>query len=110
MEQLSEEIQLQEQGLAFLTITGSGNEECTAPNAGRIQQHFAAFRAHQSGTNEELCHIMDQTGSAFRYFTEKLPGMSAAKTKEGVFIGPQMCKLLRHKQFDQILICNKKRA
>jgi len=55
MEQLSEEIQVQEQGLAFLTITGSRNKERTAPNAGRIQQYFAAFRAHQSGTNEELC-------------------------------------------------------
>jgi hypothetical protein len=46
MEQSSEEIQLQEEGLAFLTITGSGNKECTAPTAGRIQQLFAAFCAH----------------------------------------------------------------
>ena len=61
------------------------------------------------GLMKNFVNIMDQTGSAFRYFTEKLPGMSPAKTKEGVFIGPQMCKLLRHKQFDQILICNKKR-
>jgi hypothetical protein len=54
--------------------------------------------------------VIDQTGSAFRYFTEKFPGISAAKTKEGVFTGPQLCKILRHKQFDQILICNEKRA
>jgi len=54
MAQSSEEIQLQEKRLAFLTVTGSGNKECTAPTAGRIQQHFAAFCAHQTGTNEEL--------------------------------------------------------
>jgi hypothetical protein len=107
MEQPREEIQLQEEGPAFLTITGRGNKECTAPTAGRIQQHSAAFCAHQTGTNEELCQ---GHGSAFRHFTEKFPGISAAKTKEGVFIGPQMCKLLRHKQFDQILICNERRT
>jgi hypothetical protein len=105
MEQSSEEIQLQEKRLAFVTITGSG----TAPTAGRIQQHFAAFCAHQTGTNEEL-KVIDQTGSAFRYFSEKFPGISAAKTKEGVFIGPRMCKLLRHTHFDQILVCNEKRT
>jgi len=55
MEQSSEEIQLQEEGLAFLTITGSGNKECIAPTAGRMQQHFAALCAHQIGTNQELC-------------------------------------------------------
>ena len=48
------------------------------------------------------------TGSAFRYFSEKFPGISAAKTK-GVFFGQQMCKLLRHKHLDQILVCNEKR-
>jgi len=62
------------------------------------------------GLMKNFVKVMDQTGSAFRYFTEKFPGTSAAKTKEGVFIGPQMCKILRHTQFDQILICNEKRA
>jgi len=55
MEQSSEEIQLQEKRLAFLTVTGSGNKECTALTAGRIRQNFAAFCAHPTGTNEELC-------------------------------------------------------
>jgi hypothetical protein len=55
-EQSNDEIQLQEEGLAILIITGRGNKECTAPTAGRIQQHFAAFCARQTGINEELCH------------------------------------------------------
>ena len=48
------------------------------------------------GLMKNFFKVMDQTGSAFRYFTEKFPGISIAKTKEGVFFGPQMCKLLRH--------------
>lgn len=55
MEQSIEDFPLQEEGLALLTITGTGNKECTASTAGRIQQHIAAFCAHQTGTNEELC-------------------------------------------------------
>jgi hypothetical protein len=51
---------------------------------------------------------MDQTG--FRYLAEKLPGISAAKIKEGVFIGPQIRKRFRDEQFDHILSGNKKRA
>jgi hypothetical protein len=54
MEQSSEDFPLQEEGLALLTITGTGNKECTASTADRIQQHTAAFCAHQTGTNEEL--------------------------------------------------------
>jgi hypothetical protein len=53
---------------------------------------------------------MDQTGPAFRYLAEKLPGISAAKIKEGVFIGPLIRKLFRDEQFDHILSGNEKRA
>lgn len=54
-EQSSDEIQLREEGLAIPIITGSGNKECTALSAGRIQQHFADLVAYQTGINEGLC-------------------------------------------------------
>jgi hypothetical protein len=57
---------------------------------------------------KDFVKVMDQTGYTFRYFTEKLPGISAAKTKEGVFICPQMLRAPQT-QFDQILICDEKR-
>jgi hypothetical protein len=49
---------------------------------------------------------MGQTGPAF----QKFPGISAVKVKDGVFIGPQIRKLFRDKQFHRILSCNGKRA
>jgi hypothetical protein len=55
MGQSSRDFPLKEEGLAFLTLTGTRNKECTVPTAGRIQQHFAASSAYQIGTNEELC-------------------------------------------------------
>jgi hypothetical protein len=45
---------------------------------------------------------MDQTGLASKYLTEKFPGISAAKMKEGVFIGPQMHHFFRDEQFYRI--------
>jgi hypothetical protein len=53
---------------------------------------------------------MDQTGPTFRYLAKKFPGISAAKIKEGVFIGPQIRKLFRDEQFGHILSVNEKRA
>jgi len=40
---------------------------------------------------------MDQTGTVFRYLTEKFPGNKAANIREGVFIGPQINRLFRDK-------------
>jgi hypothetical protein len=50
MEQSRKDLQLKEI-LAFPTTNGTVNKQCTAPTAGRIWEHFAAF-AHQTGTNE----------------------------------------------------------
>jgi hypothetical protein len=44
------------------------------------------------------------------YLAEKFPGVSAAKIKEGVFIGPQMRQLFRDEQFEHIPSGNEKRA
>jgi hypothetical protein len=62
------------------------------------------------GLMKNFVKAMDQTRSAFRYLAEKFPGISAAKIKDGVFIGPQIRKLFRDEQFDHILIGNEKRA
>ena len=53
---------------------------------------------------------MDQTGPAFRYLAEKYPAVSAAKIREGVFVGPQNCKFFRDDQFDRSLSCSEKRT
>jgi hypothetical protein len=41
---------------------------------------------------------------------EKFPGICDAKVKEGVFIGPQICKLIRDELFNHLLSGNEKRA
>jgi hypothetical protein len=55
------------------------------------------------GLMKNFVKAMDQTGPAFRYLDEKFTGISPRKIKEGVFIGPQIHKFFRDKQFDHIL-------
>lgn len=51
---------------------------------------------------------MDKTGAAFKYLTTKFARLSEAKLKEGVFIGPQIRKLLRDSGFDRV-VCGKEK-
>jgi len=46
---------------------------------------------------------MDKTGRGFEYVKKKLPNVSDAKIKEGIFIGPQIRELMQDKQFDEEL-------
>ena len=43
---------------------------------------------------------MNQDGPAFKYIYNKFPVLSQAKLKEGIFVGPQINKLLKNKGFD----------
>ena len=43
---------------------------------------------------------MNQDGAAFKYICNKFPVLSQAKLKEGIFVGPQINKLLKYENFD----------
>jgi hypothetical protein len=46
---------------------------------------------------------MVKTGRGFEHVTNKLPNVNEAKIKEGIFIGPQIRKLMQDKPFDENL-------
>jgi len=46
---------------------------------------------------------MDKTGRGLKYVLSKFPNASDAKSKEGIFIGPQIRELMQDKQFDEDL-------
>lgn len=52
---------------------------------------------------------MDEIQAAFKYFHGKLPRISEAKIKEGVFVGPQIRELLWGDAFDHAL-CGKEKT
>jgi len=46
---------------------------------------------------------MDNTGHWFEYLRNKFPNVSDANIKEGIFIGPQIRKLMQDKEIDEDL-------
>ena len=42
-------------------------------------------------------------GGAFQQSSTVFPGLSAAKLKEGIFVGPQMWKVLNDTDFEELL-------
>jgi hypothetical protein len=72
---------LQEEGLVFLTIRRGGSK---APTIGRTQRHFSAPLRIKLGIMKNSVKAMEQTGTVFRYLTEKFSGIRTANIKEGV--------------------------
>jgi len=51
------------------------------------------------GLMKNFVKAMDHNGTAFLYLQQKFPLLSDAKTREGVFTGPDIHSLLRHEVF-----------
>ena len=52
------------------------------------------------GLMKQMVKAMDKTLPAFDYLVEKLPHLSGAKIKEGIFVGPQIRQLIFDSSFD----------
>ncbi|XP_076659865.1 uncharacterized protein LOC143363151 [Halictus rubicundus] len=55
------------------------------------------------GIMKNFVKAMDKTGPAFEYLKTKFPTISDAKIKEGIFIGPQIRKLINDTNFNKKL-------
>ncbi|XP_049800441.1 uncharacterized protein LOC126235714 [Schistocerca nitens] len=64
----------------------------------------------QLGLMKQLVKTMDPTGWGFAYLATKFPRLSAAKIKEGVFVGPQIRELQKDANFEACLTDKEKTA
>jgi hypothetical protein len=55
------------------------------------------------GLIKNFVKALDKTGPAFKYLCDKFPQLSIAKVSEGIFVGPDINKLLKDDRFDEIL-------
>ena len=55
------------------------------------------------GLMKNFVKAMDKTGPAFRYLRDQFPKLSDAKIKEGVFVGPQIRRMVNSDDFEQLL-------
>ena len=62
------------------------------------------------GLMKNFVKAMNQEEAAFTYLWEKFPRLSEAKSKESVFIGPQIRDIIKDEFFDKVLQGNEKAA
>jgi IS4 transposase len=62
------------------------------------------------GLMKNFVKAMNQEKAAFTYLREKIPRLSEAKLKEGIFIGPQIRDLIKEEYFDKRLQGDEKAA
>lgn len=55
------------------------------------------------GLMKQFVKALDNDSDAFRYLCNKFPKLSYAKVKEGVFIGPQIRKIIADSHFQELL-------
>ena len=61
------------------------------------------------GLMKNFVKAMNQSGAAFKYICNKFPALSQTKLKEGIFVGPQINKLLKDEDFDPTLSGSKRK-
>jgi len=62
------------------------------------------------GLLKNFVKAMNQGEAAFTYWWEKLPRLSEAKLKGGIFIGPQIREIIKDEFFDKLLQGDEKAA
>ena len=53
---------------------------------------------------------LHKNGAAFQHLSTVFPGLSAAKLKEGIFVGPQIREVLKDTDFEELLNLKELRA
>ena len=53
---------------------------------------------------------LHKNGAAFQHLSTVFPGLSTAKLKEGIFVGPQIREMLKHTDFEELLNLKELRA
>ena len=62
------------------------------------------------GLMKNFMKALHKNGAAFQHLSTVFPGLSAAKLKEGIFVGPQIQEVLKDTDFEELLNLKELRA
>ena len=62
------------------------------------------------GLIKNFVKALHTNGSAFQHLSTVFPDLSAAKLKEGIFVGPQIREVLKDTDFEELLNLKERRA
>ena len=60
--------------------------------------------------DEDFVKALHKNGAAFQHLSTVFPDLSAAKLKEGIFVGPQIREVLKDTDFEELLNLKELRA
>jgi hypothetical protein len=58
--------------------------------------------------NEQVVTALQRDGNCFKYLCSEFPGLSEAKLKEGIFVGPGIRKLILDEMFETTMMLKEK--
>ncbi|GBN64478.1 hypothetical protein AVEN_145573-1 [Araneus ventricosus] len=59
---------------------------------------------------KQFVKALPKEGECFRYLCDQFPGLSEAKLKEGVFVGPDNRKIMKDENFETKMETNERKA
>ncbi|GBO40503.1 hypothetical protein AVEN_112430-1 [Araneus ventricosus] len=59
---------------------------------------------------KQFLKVLPKEGECFKYLCDQFPGLSEAKLKEGVFIGPDIRKIMKDENFETKMEINERKA
>ncbi|KYN29160.1 hypothetical protein ALC57_01407 [Trachymyrmex cornetzi] len=62
------------------------------------------------GLMKQFVKALDRESNCFRYLQQQFPSLSEAKIKEGIFVGPDIRKLMKDEHFAETMTVNEKNA
>ena len=62
------------------------------------------------GLMKQFVKALAKEGECFKYLCDQFPGLSEAKLREGVFVGPDIRKLMKNENFDAKMETNERKA
>ncbi|GBN77032.1 hypothetical protein AVEN_23393-1 [Araneus ventricosus] len=59
---------------------------------------------------KQIVKALPKEGGCFKYLCDQFPGLSEAKLKEGVFVGPDIRKIMKDENFETKMETNERKA
>ena len=83
-----------------------------------VSQHYkqkdwgsrSTFVPGEHSLMKNFVKALHKNGAAFQHLSTVFPGLSAAKLKEGFFVGPQIREVLKDTDFEELLNLKELRA
>ncbi|GBO31714.1 hypothetical protein AVEN_69934-1 [Araneus ventricosus] len=74
------------------------------------QKNVTSTASHKISLMKEFVKVFPKEDECFKYLCDQFPGLSEAKLKEGVFVEPDIRKMIKDKNFETKMETNERKT